>query len=182
MMRQVFLESKNISLRPLLKEDRFDAYASWLNDQETTLFMGSGRFPATIEGLREYIDFYNKSKDGMLLGIFSKKSSKHIGNITLHQISWRDRHAEIGILIGDKKLRGKGYATEAIMLVSEHAFNKLNLHRICTGMVKGNEASKRAFEKAGFKVEGMLREHFYLNGKYLDCYRMGLLKSEFKGK
>jgi diamine N-acetyltransferase len=46
-------------------------------------------------------------------------------------------------------------------------------------MVKGKEGSKRAFEKVGFKVEGVLREHFYLNGQYLDCYRMGLLKSEY---
>ena len=136
-VRSVFLEGKNISLRPLSKEDGFGNYASWLNDQETMLFMGSGRFPSTIEGLKEHIDFYNKSKDGMLLGIFLKKSSKHIGNITLHQISWKDRHAEIGILIGDIKSRGKGYATEAISLISDHAFNKLNLRKLYTGMVKG---------------------------------------------
>ena len=178
-MKSVFLKSKNIFLRPLSKEDGFDNYASWLNDQKTTLFMGSGRFPATIRGLKEYIDSYNKSKDGMLLGIFLKKSSRHVGNITLHQISWKDRHAEIGILIGDKKSRGKGYATEAVRLVADHAFNKLNLRKLYTGTVKGNEASKRAFEKVGFRIEGTLREHFYLNGKYLDCYRMGLLRSEY---
>lgn len=86
-MRSVFLENKNLFLRPLSAEDSFDNYVNWLNDQDTTLFMGSGRFPSTIEGLREYIGFYNKSKDGMLLGIFLKKSSRHIGNITLHQIS-----------------------------------------------------------------------------------------------
>ena len=40
------------------------------------------------------------------------------------------------------------------MLVSEHAFNKLNLHRICTGMVKGNEASKRAFERQALRLKG----------------------------
>lgn len=83
-------------------------------------------------------------------------------------------------MIGDKKSRGKGYATEAIRLVAKHAFNKLNLHKLYTGMIKGNEVSKRAFEKVGFKVEGILREHFYLKGEYLDCYRMGLLKSEYK--
>ncbi len=117
--------------------------------------MGSGRFPATIDGLKEHIDFYNKSKDGMQLGIFFKKSSRHIGNITLHQISWKDRHAEIGILMGDKKSRGKGYATEVIMLVADYAFNNLNLRKLYAGMVKGTEASKRAFEKVGFKIEGI---------------------------
>ncbi len=181
MKRPVFLEGKDIFLSPLSKEDALGDYAYWLNDQETTLFMGNGRFPVSIDGLKNYIESYNNSKEGMLLGIFLKKTSRHIGNITLHQIDWRNRFAEIGILIGDKKSHGKGYATEAIRLVVDHAFNKLNLRKLCTGMVKGNEASKRAFEKVGFKVEGTLREHFYLNGQYLDGYRMGLLRSEFTG-
>lgn len=74
-----------------------------LNDQESTLFMESGRFPASLEGLKNYIDKYNNSSEGILLGIFLKKSKKHIGNITLHQIDWRSRNAEIDIFIGDKQ-------------------------------------------------------------------------------
>ena len=178
-MRAVFIESKSIFLAPLSKKDKLEGYTSWINDQETTLFMGSGRFPLNNADIKEYIKSYSSSKDGMILGIFLEKTSRHIGNITLHQIDWRNRNAEIGVLIGDKKSRGKGYATEAIRLVADHAFNKLNLRKLYTGMIKGNEPSKRAFEKVGFKVEGVLREHFYLNGKYLDCYRMGLLKNEY---
>lgn len=178
-MRAVFLEGRNIFLGPLSGKEKLEGYAQWINDQETTLFMGSGRFPANEEDLRDYIESYSRSKDGMILGIFLKSTSRHIGNITLHLIDWRNRNAEIGVLIGDRKSRGKGYATEAIMLVADHAFGKLNLHKLYTGMIKGNEASKRAFEKVGFKVEGILREHFYLNGGYLDCYRMGLLRSKY---
>jgi RimJ/RimL family protein N-acetyltransferase len=62
---------------------------------------------------------------------------------------------------------------------ADHAFAKLNLRKLYTGMVKGNEASKRTFEKVGFKVEGVLREHSYFDGKSHDCYRMGLLMSEY---
>lgn len=179
-MHIVFLKGKNILLGPLSKEDNLDDYAKWLNDQEVTLFMGSGRFPISVEELRSYIVKYNNSDDGILLGIFLKKTLKHIGNITLHQIDWRNRHAEIGIFIGDKKARSKGHATQAINIIAEHAFSRLNLRKLYTGMIKGNEASKKVFEKVGFKVEGILREHFYLNGEYLDCYRLGLLKSQFK--
>lgn len=178
-MTPVFLEGKSIFLGPLSGKEKLEGYVSWMNNQETTLFMGSGRFPMNEEEIKEYIDSYSKSKDGMILGIFLKSTSRHIGNVTLHLIDWRNRNAEIGVLIGDKKSRGREYATEAIRLVSGHAFGKLNLHKLYTGMIKGNEASKRAFEKVGFKVEGILREHFYLNSKYLDCYRMGLLRSEY---
>lgn len=178
-MRVIFLEGENIFLSPLSKKHKLEGYASWINNQETTLFMGSGRFPLNKADIREYIKSYSSSKDGMILGIFLKKTSRHIGNITLHLIDWRNRNAEIGVLIGDKKSRGKGYATEAIRLVAGHAFNKFNLRKLYTGMIKDNKGSKRAFEKVGFKVEGVLREHFYLGSKYLDCCRMGLLKNEY---
>lgn len=179
-MRAVFLEGENIYLGALPKKDKLEGYLNWINDQNTTIFMGSGRFPVNKQDIRDYINSYINSKDSMILGIFLKKISRHIGNITLHQIDWRNRNAEIGILIGDKKSRGKGYAAEAIRLVADHAFNRLNLRKLYAGMTKGNEASKRAFEKAGFKVEGILKEHFYLKGEYLDCYRMGVIDREFR--
>jgi len=179
-MNPTFLKGKNIFLGPLSKDDNLEDYATWLNSQETTLYMGSGRFPVSIDSLKDYISSYQDSKEGMLLGIFLTTNSKHIGNITLHQIDWLNKFAEIGIIIGNEESRGKGYATEAIHLVVEHAFNKMNLRKVYAGMIHGNETSKTAFEAVGFKVEGVLRKHFYLNGKYLDCYRMGLLKSEYK--
>jgi len=179
-VKTFFLQGEKIYLGPLSRKEKLEGYKQWINDQDTTLFMGSGRFPLNAEDIRDYISSYSSSKDGMILGIFLKKASRHIGNITLHQIDWRNRNAEIGILIGDKKSRGRSYGTEAIYLIARHAFNKLNLRKLYTGMVKGNEVSKRVFEKVGFKVEGILREHFYLNGKYLDCYRMGLLRNEFR--
>lgn len=179
-MKTIFVLGNKIYLGPLSKKDTLNGYVEWINDQDTTIFMGSGRFPMNTDDLNEYIKSYSLNKDGMLLGIFSKKTSKHIGNISLHMIDWRNRNAEVGVILGDKHARGKGYATEAICLVADHAFNKLNLRKLYAGMTKGNDASKRVFEKAGFKVEGILREHFYLGGRYIDCYRMGLLDYEFK--
>lgn len=178
-MRPIFLESDDIFLSPLSKEDNMESYSQWLNNQDTTLFMWSGNFPETIEGLREYVDNFNKSKQGFLLGIFLKSSSAHIGNTAVNKIDWKNRSAEIGIVMGDKESRGKGYATQALKLVVEHAFMKLNLRRLFAEIVDGNEASKRIFTRVGFKLEGTYREHFYLNGEYCDCHLYGLLKKEY---
>lgn len=178
-MIPIFLKGKEIFLSPISSEHNLNEYLSWINDQETTLYMGSGRFPQTRESLTLYIDGFKNSRNGMLLGIFLIKGSKHIGNITLQQIDWLNRFAEIGIIIGNKKFRGKGYSKEAITLVVEHAFRKMNLMKIYAGMIEGNEVSKKAFESIGFKVEGVFRSHFYLDGGYHDCYRLGLLKKEY---
>lgn len=181
-MRAVFLKGSRVFLGPLTAQTDLETYASWLNDQETTRFMGSGNFPVTAKGLKHYIRQYENNDAGMLLGIFLKKSARHIGNITLNTISWKDRHAEIGLIIGDRKARGKGYGSEAIALLVDHSFARLNLHKLYAGMMEGNEASRKAFIKCGFKEEAVLKEHFYLNGEYLDCFRLRLLRDEHRGR
>jgi len=182
MARPIFLESKNLFLSPLSKDDKLENYSRWINDQETTLFMGSGKFPLSIDALKDYINGFKNSRDGMLLGIFLKENLNHIGNVTLQDIEHTDRRAEIGIFIGEKEARGKGYATEVIKILAGHAFKKLNLNKLTSGIIEGNDSSKKVFMKAGFSVEGILREHFYLDGKYLDCIRMGLFKSEYESE
>ncbi len=177
MSRVVFLKGNKIDLCPLDCEGDLTHYVPWVNDQENTKYMAVGNYPSTKTQLKEYLQHYCDSKN-ILLGIFLKKGGRHIGNITLHRIDHHNRIGEIGILIGDKAARGKGYGSEAVKLIIQHAFQRLNLHRLTTGMVEGNTASQKMFEKAGFKQEGRLREHFYLDGKYQDCLRYGLLRSE----
>jgi len=94
----------------------------------------------------------------------------------------QNRNAEIGILIGEKQHHGQGYGKEATSLLIDHAFNRLNLHKITTGMVLENFPSKKMFEALGFVQEGNLREQFFLNGRYCDSLRYGLLASEWRAK
>lgn len=64
--------------------------------------------------------------------------------------------------------RGRGLATSATKLVCNHGFSKLKLVRI-SGMCRTfNRASARVLEKAGFKLEGILRKNKFKDGKYLD--------------
>jgi ribosomal-protein-alanine N-acetyltransferase len=179
-MNAVFIEGQKIRLCVLDPQADLHAYERWVNDTETTEHMSIGRYPITKTKLIEYIKRYNSSQD-FLLGIFLKEDDRHIGNITLHYIDTQNRSAEIGILIGEKDCRGHGYGREAVAVLAAHAFNRLGLHKLTTGMVEGNIASQRMFEKAGFVQEGRLRESFYINGRYCDCLRYGLIASEWKG-
>ena len=178
-MNTKFLESKNIFLRALSPTDDLSCYESWLNDQEITMYMGSGRFPLTVDSLKDYILKYNSSKDGILLGIFVKENEKHIGNITLHMIDWIHRKGEIGIIIGDKNYYRRGYGTEAVNLLLDHGFKRLNLNKITTGMVSLNKGSIKLFEKCGFESEGILKEDFYFENNYYDVYRCGIFKKSY---
>ncbi|MBU2511637.1 GNAT family N-acetyltransferase [bacterium] len=177
-LQSVFLNGKRVCLRPLHPDEDLTDYLSWMNYQEITRYLETGKSVTTIKSLRDYI-IQNNSSNSILLGIFIKETGKHIGNIKLHLIDYQNRSAEIGIIIGDKTSQGQGYACESIRLLLDHAFLRLNLHRVSAGMVVNNIASKRVFEKSGFVLEGTLRESFLLDGTYHDCYRLGILESEY---
>lgn len=178
-MKTKFLKSENIFLRPLSVSDDLGEYESWLNDQETTRFMGNGKFPMSSDSLKEYILKMNASKNDFLLGIFLCENEKHIGNLTLEHIDWIHRKAELGLVIGEKDCLGKGYATEVVILMLKHCFERLNLNKITAGMVSLNTASKSLFENCGFVLEGTLKSDFFLEDKFHDVYRYGILRESY---
>jgi RimJ/RimL family protein N-acetyltransferase len=131
-----------------------------------------------------------QGKNGMLLAIIRKdKEIKthlpaeygcHIGNIALLNIHPTFRSAEISIIIGDKQSRGHGYGTEAIRLLINHAFTRMNLNRLQAGMVTRNLSSQGAFMNVGFVVDGILRQTYYCDGEYQDVAGMGLTKEDWR--
>jgi len=87
------------------------------------------------------------------------------------------RHAEAGIsLLPDA--RGRGIGTAAIGQLVEFGFVRRNLRRIHLQAIASNTAAIRAYEKAGFVVEGRQRQHAWVRGAYEDIVLMGILRPE----
>lgn len=102
---------------------------------------------------------------------------KAVGSISLFEFDDLARHAEIGIVLA-AEARGKGVGSAAISQVVEFAFVRCNLRRVHLQVIASNLGAIRAYEKAGFVVEGHQREHAWVRGKYEDLVLMGILRSE----
>lgn len=103
-----------------------------------------------------------------------------VGTIGLSHIDWRNRTAEFSwFLIGEAKYRSWGYGKEAIFLLLDYSFNHLNLNRIWLQTMTLNKAASAVYRKMGFRGEGILREHKFKNGEYIDIHVYGLLREEF---
>jgi len=176
-----FILGKKINLRAFKKTD-IPIWFKWFNDPEVTEHMNKGLFPNTEMLQEEFFQHISKSRNDIQLAIVLKESEKLVGTVGIHKIDWINRHGEVSILIGEKEEWGKNIATEAISLIVEHAFNKLNLHKLTAGVWSTNVASKRCFEKNGFVVEGVLKEQFFYKGRYVDEIRLGILRNVWKTK
>jgi RimJ/RimL family protein N-acetyltransferase len=114
----------------------------------------------------------------MVLAI-ETEAGQHIGNLSLMHINWKDRTAELGIVIGDKSQWGKGYAQDAIQTLLAFAFGEMNLNRVYLRVYADYTLAINAYHKCGFTQEGCLREDIYAEGVYHDMLVMGILKREF---
>jgi len=172
-----FLETEQLLLRGLQASDADGPYHKWMNDAEITQYLESRYVPHSPEDLRRFIDRKGDEKN-LFLALCLKNQGTHIGNIKLGPIDFIHRRADIGILIGDRAQWGKGLATEAISALSGFAFNELNLHKLTAGCYTPNIGSAKAFERAGFTREAVLKNHNFSGGQWIDC----ILLAKFNGR
>jgi ribosomal-protein-alanine N-acetyltransferase len=174
--KNIFLEGVSIVLRILTETDVQGNYSKWLNDPEITEFNSHGRFPMTIDKLKQYVRNSNESGTALVLAVVNKNTHEHIGNISLQAINWIDKNAEISFLLGEKKYWGKGIMYEAGSMLIKHGFDILNLHRIYCGTSFDNKGMQKLAEKLGFIKEGVRKEAMFKKGKYLDVVDFGLVR------
>ncbi len=172
------LFSKNLLIRPFAPPDITASYITALNDPKVVQFTGAQFVKWNKKNLKAYVTYANQKGKSVLLGIFLKTDERHIGNIRLFNFDLNHRRVELGIMIFDKGQWKKGYATEALNLVCDFVFEKLNLHRICADYYSVNKASARMFQKAGFKVEGKFKDHFIFNHRYVDSIRVAKINPQ----
>lgn len=151
------------------------AYVSWLNDPEVNRYLESRFDLHTVDSTRHFVKCMLDSPDNLLLGIRSASAGGHIGNIRIGPINRRHGTSEIGILVGEKRAWGRGIATAAIELVCSTAREQLALRKVTAGCYVSNTGSRRAFEKAGFEVEGVRRRQLLLDDTAEDLILLGRL-------
>ena len=103
-----------------------------------------------------------------------------VGGASLFGFDLFARHAEAGINLLPEA-RGRGIGTAAIAALVEFGFVRRNLRRIHLQAIASNAAAIRAYEKAGFVVEGRQRQHAWVRGGYEDIVLMGILRADVSG-
>jgi len=171
------LKSSRLLLSHLEAIDLNSTYLDWLNDPEVNCYLETRFLQQTSESLQAYWQSHREDLSSPWFAIRLSADRRHIGNIKLGPIHWLHRRADISLFIGDRSCWGHGYATEAITLIRDWAFRELDLQKLGAGIYSCNIGSRRAFEKAGFELEGSLREEVVCSGRRIDTWRMGLPRS-----
>ena len=137
-------------------------------------------FPFAVENAKIWLDHCNlgiESGSSLRFAIREKEVGKLIGIIGLH-IDEEHQKAELGYWLG-KDFWGKGYLAEGLKAVIKYSFTELNLNKIAATHFLFNPNSGKVMQKAGMKLEGLQRQEYLQNGKFLDVNRYSILKEDF---
>ena len=113
-----------IYLSPRNTED-VEIFTKWFNDFETTDYLGRSGYLVTLAGEKKYLED-NSSPEATFV-IVTIDGDKMIGTVSLESINYINRTATLGIFIGDKEYRNKGYGSEAINLILEYGNSFIKL-------------------------------------------------------
>ena len=102
-----------------------------------------------------------------------------IGTVSAMNISWGMGYVEIGYMFGEEH-HGRGLGTRAVALLVDKLFGVAGLHRVYATVSVENHASMRLLERLGFRREGVMREHYLIQGRRVDEVLYGLLRHEWE--
>lgn len=112
-----------------------------------------------------------------MFGIYNSDEHCPVGVCGLTSINYINRTAEFSLYIAPGWQR-KGYGKEALETLLAHGFWAFNLNRIWGETFDGNPAADM-FLDIGMKAEGVLRESYFREGRYINSTVYSILAREF---
>jgi RimJ/RimL family protein N-acetyltransferase len=170
------IKNERITLRAIEEKDLI-IMQNWANDPDIQYLLGGWHFPINKN---DQIKWYNNLSCNSINQrfIIEDESQTVIGMANLLNINFKDGNAEHGLLL-DKKFQGKGYGKDVVNAVMKYSFCELRLNRLETTIIENNEKSINLFLKLGWSKEGILRNWYFREGKYLNKYILGILQQDF---
>ena len=175
------LTGSNVLLRIPEPAD-IDILYNWENDSSvwrvSTTIVPFSRFQIEQYVLNSQHDIFSDRQLRLMVDLnIVQKNKKPVGCVDLFDFDPLHMHAGVGVMIISEE-RGKGYAAEAISLVTRYCFDILNLHQLFCNISTGNEASIRLFTKLGFIQCGVKKEWRMQDHQWVDEIMFQLIWNE----
>jgi len=134
--------------------------------------------PKNIEEAKNEVKYWmnvSSYNDGIYFAIARKSDNKMIGSVGVSGANRTHNRIEASYDLA-KEYWGRGIMTEALKAVLKYAFEELKFNRIEAFAVPENIGSHKVLEKCGFQMEGILRQHRYHLGEYVDIVIYSVLR------
>lgn len=175
MKNKSFFKGELVMLRAVEPEDLELLYA--IENDPSMWDISNFSVPYSRYVLRQYIEQAQSdlfADQQLRLMIIRLSDNAVLGCIDLMNFSPMHARGEVGIVL-QEKYRGEGYASEALRLLIQYAFEFLNLNQLTAHVLVSNESSLRLFQSSGFVSCGVLKSWWRIGKQYEDAHILQLL-------
>jgi ribosomal-protein-alanine N-acetyltransferase len=173
------LRTARLLLRGYEPSDATAIYA-YASDPETTQYMAWDRH-VSIDGAHEFLnDWVTPAYEQRQLEYalcLPQAPERVIGGVGARVISAAHRTMELGYILA-REHWAQGLIPEAARAVLDHAFRTTDVERIAAPILAENARSRRAAEKMGLTLDGVLRSALELRGRRWDEAIYSILRGE----
>ncbi|PPA70350.1 GNAT family N-acetyltransferase [Jeotgalibacillus proteolyticus] len=171
------LKGKAVYLRELKEEDMKGLHQALSNDE--IRYMTGTRNSFTMEQMKNYFKRISEDQTRYNFSIRLLETDELIGDLAIMDIDEDNKKAGFRIALHQTSLLNKGYGTDALNQALKFAFEVLKLNRLQLEVFSHNIRGIKSYEKAGFQVEGVLRESLYYEGAFSDEIIMSMLQKDY---
>ena len=178
-MNNPYAIGSKIYLRAPTLQDAEGSWHEWFSDPETTKYLVDRYLPNSKEKQIAFFESLQNSSDRIVLSICKKEDDEHIGVCGLSAINWFHKSADYTYVIGKKDPDNSPIILEAVGLLLDISFMRLNLSNLKSAYAGSNKVTPLIDKMFGFRVVGKLKDFIICGGKRDDLIISQLSKKSW---
>ena len=168
--------ARGVSLRDFRPEDA-QAVHGWFNSPSATDNLLEQRESFSLDDARRWVEraieqAADAGAEDRKWAIEFEGIPDPVGYTALYGLG-RQTAPELGAIVGDERVRGKGVGREAERLTNLKAFEEFGAHKVYGRIPATNEAAKKAVIYNGWRQEGVLRKQVRHGDELVDVELWG---------
>lgn len=173
------ISTKRLSILPFAEHFLTPQYVSWLNDPDVVRYSTHRHRTHTLESCRQYWQSFVGTPHYFWAIVEREQGLGHIGNMNAY-INVPDRVADLGILLGNKSVAGRGYAREAWLAVCGYLFEQAGMRKITAGTCVLNKPMLKLMAATGMIEDGRRIRQTIVEGQEVDIVHAALYRDSWK--
>lgn len=180
MAESLAIETERLLVVPFRETHLTERYVGWLNDPEVVRYSDQRFRSHTLDSCREYWQSFQGTPNYFWAVVAKDVKLGHIGTMTGF-VDPPHRVVDVGILIGERAVWGRGYGSEAWTAVCHFLLYGVGMRKVSAGTLSVNDRMISIMRRAGMVEDGRRVRHCLFDGQEVDLVYAGLFRGEARG-
>lgn len=172
------IETERLRIVPFSEEHLTPCYVNWLNDPEVVRYSDQRYRKHTLESCREYWQSFTESPNYFWAIVARDAQLGYIGTMTAY-VNTIHSVADVGILIGERTVWGRGYGLEAWTAACDYLLREAEIRKVTGGALSVNTAMLKIMRRVGMVEDGRRTRQCLFEGREVDIVHMALFREDW---